>query len=262
MRPRSRLPEASRGRRLLCAATGLAAALSAAGCGLVGDFDRVRPSLATEEANARLAREAVARSGQKPSEFPLTDDERQLRDLGRAIIAPPYDRNRWETVFREYVLQEYGLERPSPDKPAVTFDRAVYWKHLYEDERRSEVSAYAQLIADARNDVIRIEPFFANAARVSDMDRRRAAFLAQAASSNAIERTHARNRHGENTVIVALVCRALGERMSAYSYALDRMVIRAPSPMATEGERALTLLHTRIGQYCRRGSHSHVAVKG
>jgi len=261
MRPRSRLPEASRGRRLLLAGMSALTALLAGGCGLNGDFDRVRPSLATDEANARLARDAVARSGQKPSELPLTDDERQLRDLGRAIIAPPYDRNRWETVFREYVLQEYGLERAPADKPAVKIDRAAYWKHLHEDERRSEASAYAQLIADARNDVIQVEPFVATAVRVADMDRRRAASLAQAASLNEAERVNVRHRNNENAAVVVLVCRALGERMSAYSYALERLVIRAPSPMAADSERALMLLHARIGQYCRGGPHSRVAVK-
>lgn len=35
------------------------------------------------------------------------------------------------------------------------------------------------------------------------------------------------------------------------------MVIRAPSPMAVNGERAPALLDTRIGQYCRGGAHKH-----
>ena len=56
------------------------AAVLVSGCGLYGDFDRVRPSLATDEANARIARDAVVRSGRKPSDFSLTDDERRLLD--------------------------------------------------------------------------------------------------------------------------------------------------------------------------------------
>src|SRR6266705_2665415 len=257
MRPRSRFLQHSRGHRLLCGMASLVAALSMGGCGLYGDFDRIRPSLATDEANARIEHEELIRNGGKPSNFLLTDEERQLRDLARAIIPPPNDRNRWDTVFRDYVLDEIEFLGTSKDKPEpVKFDRAAYWQDLHEDERRSEASAYAKLITDAREDVIRLEPFFAIAARVADMDRRREVVLAQAASSNADERVNARKRNHENMAIVNRVCRALGERMASYNYALERLVIHAPSPTAAERERALTLLHTRIGQYCRGGPQS------
>src|SRR5215831_12247611 len=260
MRPRSRLLKASRGWPLLPGGASMSVMVMAtvlvSGCGLYGDFDRVRPSLATDEANARIARDALVRSGRKPSDFPLTDDERQLRDLGRAIIPPPNERNRWDTVFREYVLDEILEQRPPKNGPVpVRFDRAAYWYDLreHEDERRSEASAYAKLIADAREDVVRLEPFFAIAARVADMDRRRETVLAQAASSDPDERVHARKRNHENIAIVNRVCRALGERMVSYNYALERLVVHAPAPLAAESERALTLLHARIGQYCRGG---------
>src|SRR4029450_8594263 len=133
MRPRPRLPEASRGQRLLRDFAAISAAIMAAtlvsGCGLYGDFDRVRPSLATDEANARIARDEIVRSGRKPSDFPLTDDERQLRDLGRAIIPPPNDRNRWDTVFREYVLDEVEFLGTAQEKrEPVKYDRAAYWR--------------------------------------------------------------------------------------------------------------------------------------
>ena len=52
-------------------------------------------------------------------------------------------------------------------------DRTVYLARLHETYRRSEASAYAQIVTDARNDVERLGPFFANAARVLDMDGRR-----------------------------------------------------------------------------------------
>jgi hypothetical protein len=246
--------QASRGYRLLCGMASLIAALSLAGCGLYGDFDRVRPSLATDEANARIDREELIRNGGKPSNFLLTDEERQLRDLARAIIPPPYDRNRWHTVFRDYVLDDIEFLGTAKEKrETVKYDRAAYWRNLHEDERRSEASAYSKLITDAREDVIRLEPFFAIAARVADMDRKRDAVLALASSSDTGERSNARRRNQDNIAIVMRVCRALGERMISYNYALERLVIQAPSSMAADGERALTLLHTRIGQYCRSG---------
>jgi hypothetical protein len=254
MRPRSRFLEASRGQRLLRSMASLSLALLLGGCGLYGDFDRVRPSLATDEANARIDREELIRNGGKPSNFPLTDEERQLRDLARAIIPPPNNPDRWDTVFRDYVLDDIEWLGTAKDKrDVVKFDRTAYWRDLHQDERRSGASAYAKLMTDAREDVIRIEPFFAIASRVADMDRKRDSVLALASTSSAAERSNARRRNQENVAIVMRVCRALGERMTSYNYALERLAIQAPSPMAADSERALTLLHSRIGQYCRSG---------
>src|SRR4029450_9434960 len=93
MRPRPRLPEASRGQRLLRDFAAISAAIMAATlvsrCRLYGDFDRVRLSLATDEANARIARDEIVRSGRKPSDFPLTGDERQFLSPGRGMWARP-----------------------------------------------------------------------------------------------------------------------------------------------------------------------------
>jgi hypothetical protein len=254
MRPRWRFLEASRGQRLLRGVASLSLALLIGGCGLYGDFDRVRPSLATDQANARIDREELIRNSKKPSDFPLTDEERQLRDLARAIIPQPNNPNRWDAVFRDYVLDDIEWLGTAKDKrEVVKFDPAAYWWDLHQDERRSEASAYAKLMTDAREDVIRLEPFFAIAARVADMDRKRDSVLALASTSNASERSNARRRNQENVAIVMRVCRALGERMISYNYALERLAIQAPSPMAADSERALTLLHTRIGQYCRSG---------
>ncbi len=236
-------------------------ALHVGGCGLYGDFDRVRPSLATDEANARIDREELICDGGKPSNFSLTDEERQLRDLARAIIPPPNNPNRWDTVFRDYVLDDIEWLGTAKDKrEVVKFDRTAYLRDLHQDERRSEASAYAKLITDAREDVIRLEPFFAIASRVADVDRKRDFVLALASTSSTAERSNARRRNQENVAIVMRVCRALGERMVSYNYALERLVIQAPSPMAADSERALTLLHTRIGQYCRSGQQ--ITAKG
>jgi hypothetical protein len=240
----------------------VAVALLGGGCALNGDFDRVRPGLVTDDIHAWVGRDAVADLGLPPSEFRrLTDDERLLRDLGFALIAPPYDRNRWESVLREYgILREHGLGRPPPGEP-VKVERDAYWKHLYADERRSEASAYAQLTTDARNDVVRIEPFFAAAARVADMDRKRVTVLAHVRKVNVAEHDNALYRNNENTAVVAWVCRALNERAAAYGYALERLVIETPSRLAAEAERALAMLGARMGEYCRAGPPGRVVVK-
>jgi hypothetical protein len=215
------------------------------GCALNGDFGRLRPSLQSDDMHAWVGREAVGSIGGRPSEFRLTDNERRLRDLAFALIQPPYDRNRWDSV-----LAEYGLKGLTPDTP---FDPTAYWTHLDVAHRRSEASAYGQLVQDARSDAARIEPFFATAARVVDMDRRRAASLDYVAGSSGIsaaENDNALSRNNENTAIIEWVCRSLRERAQSYRFALERLVIIAPSSNAAEAERSLTLLQARTDAYC------------
>jgi hypothetical protein len=236
----------------LCAAMTAVATLG--GCALNADFDRARPSLVTDDMHAWIGRDAARNIGLPSSDNRLTDDERALRDLAYPLIAPPYDRNRWYSVVNEYGLGQL------PREPAQV-DTAAYWKRLNERYRRSEASGYAQLITDARNDVVRIEPFFAVAGRVLDMDHKRAKSLAHVAELSAAEEGNALNRNNENSAIVDWVCRSLFERTASYGYALERMVIMAPSPAAIEAERSLTLLQTRAGQSCSRGQSSRIVAK-
>jgi hypothetical protein len=217
-----------------------------AGCALNGDFDRVRPSLVSDDMHAWVGREAAHRAGSPASEFPLTDDERRLRDLGFALIQPSYDRNRWASV-----LADYGLLGP-PD----TFDRTAYWEHLENVYRRSEASSYAQIVTDARNDVTRIEPFFATAIKVTDMDHRRAESLGFVAVGSGLgkgEKANALRRNSENAAVIGWVCNSLHERAGSYRYALERLVVATPSSRAAEAERALNMLQGRTAQYCATG---------
>jgi hypothetical protein len=230
---------------ILWRAAALAGATLLGGCALNGDFGRLRSDLVTDDMHAWVGRDAVASIGGKPSDFLLTDNERRLRDLAYALIQPSYDRNRWDSAFAEY-----GLEGP---RDGVLFDRTAYWKHLDVAQRRSEVSSYAQIVADARSDVVRIEPFFATAARVTDVDRRRAEALGHIAGGSGLSDAEADNalrRNNENTAVIAWVCRSLNERAASYHYALERLVIRTPSSSAVEVERSLTLLQMRIGANC------------
>jgi hypothetical protein len=232
----------------------LAAALLAGGCALNGDFDRVRPELRSDDMHAWVGRDAVASIGLPPSKSPLTDDERALRDLAFAMIDPPYDRNRWDSVFREYGFGRY------PREP-IRFDVTEYWRRLDEIYRRSEASAYAQLVTDARNDTVRIDPFFAIAGRVADMDRKRAKALNHVSGLTRPEHDNALFRNNENTAIVEWVCRSLYARLDAYRYALERMVVSAPNSAAVEVERALTLLHGRIVQAWPAAQRGRVVAK-
>ncbi len=63
------------------------------------------------------------------------------------------------------------------------------------------------------------------------------------------ERDNTFQRIAENRNIVLWVQGSLHERVRSYRLALERMVIAAPSPLAVEAERALTLLQQQINGY-------------
>jgi hypothetical protein len=63
------------------------------------------------------------------------------------------------------------------------------------------------------------------------------------------ERDNTLQRIAQNRKIVLWVQGSLQERVAAYKAALERMVIAAPSPVAVEADRSLTLLQQRISGY-------------
>ena len=220
--------------------------LLAGGCAN-GDFGRVRPLLVNDNIHDWVGHEAVGSISGPASEFRLTDDERLVRDLAYPLIEPPYDRHRWYSV-----LGEYGLSRTHP-QDAKPFDRTAYWMRLDEKYRRSEASAYSQLITDARNDTTRLEPFFAASARILDLDRKRGESITHVSHTSGVsdyELNNAQARANENAAIVSWVCLSLHQRAASYRYALEHLVIAVPSRMAAETERSLNFLQRQTGQYC------------
>ena len=96
--------------------------------------------------------------------------------------------------------------------------------------------------------MVRIEPFFRLAARVSDLDNKRAQSLAYIPDLSEKARAHAFSRIAENQLAVAWVQHSLHQRVEAYRYALARLVVAYPSPMAVEVERILNHLQLEIGE--------------
>jgi len=208
------------------------------GCATQGDFGEINPSLTRDDMHDWLS---IAGKPARPSDFPLTEDERALRDLAYPLIEQPYDRQKFYSVAGEYGL--IGANRRVP------FDRTAYTAHLFGDERRTATSRYAALQDDIDNDTTRLPQFFETAARVLDIDskRRKSMFYVSALSES--ERTNAVRRMEENAGIVAMVRRSLAERASAYRYALERIVIMTPNPRAVQVEQALNVLQSKIAYY-------------
>ena len=83
------------------------------------------------------------------------------------------------------------------------------------------------------------------ARRVTDMDRKREKSLQFITDITPLERANATARMMENSLIARWVHQSLMERSYAYRYALERLVISSPSPMAAEAERQLQLMGMR-----------------
>ncbi len=132
----------------------LGAALLSGGCVLNGDFGRVRPELVADNMHDWVGRDAVARIGGPVSRIPHhrsgTRAARPRLSADRAALRPQ--------PLGQRAGANTGLARqePAPQGQKPAFDRTAYLLMLHEVYRRSEASAYAQIVTDARNDVERL----------------------------------------------------------------------------------------------------------
>jgi hypothetical protein len=216
----------------------LALPLLLGACAANGDFGRLKPGLVADDIHGWVGRDAAREAGVPVSRYPLTDEERLMRDLGYPLIEPPYDRTRWYAIVNEYGVSHY-FGWPE-------FSIEGYSSRLMRMHYRSATARYAQLNTDIRNDAIRVPEFFGIAHRVIDLDHKRTQSLAYVTAPTPAENGNAIARIAENELVVGWVQRALVERSEAYCFALQRLVIATPAPMAVEVERSLTLLNTRI----------------
>jgi hypothetical protein len=212
-----------------------------------GDFGRTRQDFINDDMHRWIGGEATSSVGLRPSQFQLTDNERQLRDLAYPLIEPPHSRPAWRSVFGDY------QPLPSPWRQAPAFDRTAYGRALIDEPHRSHSSRYANLIDDVRDDVTRFEPFFASAIKVLELDRKRNASLAHVSELSPRERNDAIARMQENTLIVQWVQQCLERRVSSYRWVLERLVIQAPDGMAADADRL-------IGELAAQTANPPVAV--
>jgi hypothetical protein len=222
-------------RQLRCLTSALLLALLGAALGGCsgGDFGRTRADMRSDDMHRWLGAEVTSSVGIRASQFQLTDEERQLRDLAYPLIEPPRSRPAWRSVFGDYKAM------PSPWRQNVVFDRTTYGRTLIDEPHRSFSSRYAQLIEDVRDDITRFEPFFASAIRVIDLDRKRTASMAHVSELSPREKADAVARMQENSLIVQWVQQCLERRVSAYRWALERLVIQAPDGMAADADRLI-----------------------
>src|SRR5437899_3607841 len=198
-----------------------------------GDFGRTRQDFRNDDMHRWLGAEATGSVGLSASRFQLTDSERLLRDLAYPLIEPPHSRPAWKSVFGDY------QPLPSPWRQHAPFDRTAYGRMLIDEPHRSHSSRYAQLMEDVRDDITRFEPFFADAVRVLELDKKRNAGLALVSELSPREYADAIARMQENTLIVQWVQQCLEQRISSYRWALERLVIQAPDNIAADADRLI-----------------------
>jgi hypothetical protein len=198
-----------------------------------GDFGRTRQDFRNDDMHRWLGAEATGSIGLRASQFQLTDNERQLRDLAYPLIEPTHSRPAWKSVFGDYTTIA------APWRQKVVFDHTAYGRTLIDEPHRSHSSRYAQLMEDVRNDVTRFEPFFAAAVRVIELDRKRNASLKLISELSPAERSDTVARMEENTLIVQWVQQCLERRIASYRWALERLVIHAPDNIAADADRLI-----------------------
>jgi hypothetical protein len=208
-----------------------------AGCAS-SDFGELNQTLVTDGIHDWLGRDSLKSHPIPPSAFEYTDDERALRDNAYPLIEPPYDRQKWNSV-----AGEYGVRRKTET------DRHVYYERLFDECHRSPAAVYARLIDDIRNDTTRLSQFFETAGRVIDIDDKRARSLSYVRELGKGDYVNAQRRMRENAHVVELVRWSLEDRVLAYQYVLERLVIVTPMAQAVEVERLLNQLKATIARY-------------
>src|SRR5258706_15352991 len=128
---------------------------------------------------------------------------------------------------------------PRPRGVASVFGPTAFGRWLIDEPHRSHSSRYAQLMEDVRDDITRFEPFFADAVRVLELDKKRNAGLALVSELSPRERADAVARMQENTLIVQWVQQCLERRISSYRWALERLGIQAPDNIAADADRLI-----------------------
>lgn len=207
-----------------------------------GDLGRTRDSARNDDMHRWIGIEATHSIGKRASDFQLTDNERLLRDFAYPFIEPPHSRPAWKSVFGNYE------PIPSPWRQDVAFDRTEYGRLLLDEPHRSHASRYAQLAEDVRNDLTRFDPFFAVAAVVADLDGKRHQGMKFVSVLSPQEHRDALARMKENALIVDWVQQCLHQRVAAYRWALERLIVHAPDDRAADVDRLIAQLAARIAK--------------
>lgn len=211
----------------------LALALGLTGCAQTGDFGRKNPNVVNDRILPAIGAAAAGSRSEPVSLFRGTDNEREMQDLAWAVVMPPL-----REQYRGRIIAELKRTRILP-ADRLRLEKENYVRSLLAIDFRSSAARYDRLIDDVTADTGRVEPFFEMAARVDVDDRARRRALDVAPDVTPAEREKALARIEENGLFIAWTRESFEERLIAYRYALDRLMIETPDRKADVALAAL-----------------------
>ena len=167
--------------------------------------------------------------------FPWTDEERELRKLADGLVLPP------DSPSADF----WGVRRVVA--PQSAFDPTAYAAALLGSPVRSSAARYARLTDHIRNDIQRWQTFLPAWRIVADLDGKRLRSMRYLSSISPEEQLAVDQRVAENVHVFAAAKSAVQDRGASYRFAMERLVIAQPSPMAIEAERVLRDLERWVG---------------
>lgn len=203
-------------------------------CARTGDFGRPQPTLYSETI-APLGGKLATLYRDEPASFSLlTDDEQELRNRAYRFLMPSRPRFAFDTQLADLVATRI-LPRDT-----IEFDQTAYFQALWLRGDRSVRARYQALRQDMENDRLLLGPFVATACRVKDADRIRLQAMERLTEVAEMVRIQARNRVAENAELVRWVYGSVDQRVTAYRFALQNMVVETPDKDGIKVERELT----------------------
>lgn len=208
-------------------------------CAQEGDFGRPAPSAWNHLVDTTGSLAADVRE-EPAAPFPLTDDERVLRDRAWRFLMPAAGRDAFTDVVANLTRSRVLPPNWRPD------DVEAYHHTLVSESFRSPVSRYRRLGEDISADGRLIPAFTATALRVRDADALRLRGLTTLRTLNDDDVRGAAMRVAENRCLIAWVRLETGIRVARYRYALDHLLVEVPEAAeALSAERSLGFLDGR-----------------
>jgi hypothetical protein len=221
----------------------------------VGDFERKDASVFHDTILAGAGKFAAAQRGEPVSSYPLTDEEKELRDVAWDLVRPPHGGASWHADF-DFTLQ---WSRLTP-KEWYEIDANDFYVLLRNSGVVSHETYYELLINQARSDASRIPVFRDVAARVGKADGARRAAISALAANEAM-RLEGEARIAENRHLVNWVEESMQYRIHAYRTALGRLMVEVPSTKAVEAEAAIDALQWEMQGSMHNASGKHLVLK-
>ncbi|KZL20966.1 hypothetical protein PsAD2_00958 [Pseudovibrio axinellae] len=188
-----------------------------------GDFGRVKPNILHD----RIAQDMgiLYRYSQKQdvSNLNQTDQEKELRGRGWALVVPPASED-WIGANKAQ-LQRQGFLKD----PYAAIDISSYYVFLRSDKYRSSETRYARVIHDMKSDQKLLLPFCKIARQVLVSDHERLGALNRQVDVDPQFSMGVKARVKENKAFLDWVLSATGHRLQAYQIAINALEVETPS---------------------------------